>query len=153
MNWRSANGKLKEMSCRNALCLLERQGRVRFAESKKRFSFQTRTIPRDRKGIKAVGLVVHDTMAFTEKGTPLGLLDVQCWARDPRDRGKKERRKQTAIEDKESIKWLKSYRRASEGLLRAGHRKAGVAVNFQHPVSHAGNDEVGTQDVDDGPFV
>ncbi len=63
---------------------------------------------------KAVGLVVHDTMAFTEAGTPLGLLDVQCWARDPRDRGKKERRKQTAIEDKESIKWLKSYRRACE---------------------------------------
>src|SRR5262245_52472992 len=29
-----------------------------------------------------VGLIVHDTMAFTVEGTPLGLLDVQCWARD-----------------------------------------------------------------------
>jgi len=63
---------------------------------------------------KAVGLIVHDTMAFTEEGTPLGLLDVQCWARDPQDKGKKERRKQTPIEDKESIKWLKSYRAACE---------------------------------------
>jgi len=62
----------------------------------------------------AIGLLVHDTMAFTKDGTPLGLLDVQCWARDPQDRGKKERRKQTPIEQKESMKWLKSYRAACE---------------------------------------
>src|SRR6266446_4901899 len=30
----------------------------------------------------AVGLIMHDTMAFTVEGTPLGLIDVQCWARD-----------------------------------------------------------------------
>jgi len=63
---------------------------------------------------KSVGLIVHDTMAFTEQGTPLGLLDVQCWARDFRDIGKKHRRKQLPIEEKESIKWLNSYRAVSE---------------------------------------
>jgi hypothetical protein len=31
----------------------------------------------------AVGLVLHDTLVFTPVGTPLGLLNVQCWARDP----------------------------------------------------------------------
>lgn len=62
----------------------------------------------------AIGLLVHDTMAFTPDGTPLGLLNVQCWARDPNDIGKRHRRKGLAIEDKESIKWLKSYRAVNE---------------------------------------
>ncbi|MCK5134112.1 MAG: IS4 family transposase, partial [Candidatus Sabulitectum sp.] len=56
-----------------------------------------------------IGLLLHDTMAFNNDGTPLGLLDVQCWARDPDDFGKKHRRHQLPIEKKESYKWLKSY--------------------------------------------
>lgn len=51
-----------------------------------------------------IGLVVHDTMAFTPEGTPLGLLNVQCWARDLQDMGKKHRRKELPIEQKESMK-------------------------------------------------
>ena len=39
-----------------------------------------------------IGLLVHDTMAFNQEGTPLGLLDVQCWARDEKDFGKRKRR-------------------------------------------------------------
>jgi len=62
----------------------------------------------------AVGLELHDTMAFTPEGTPLGLLDVQCWARDPNDVGKKHRRHQLPIEEKESKKWLVSYRAVAE---------------------------------------
>jgi hypothetical protein len=61
-----------------------------------------------------VGLHLHDTMAFTPAGTPLGLLDVQCWARNPNDVGKKHRRKQLPIEEKESKKWLVSYRAVAE---------------------------------------
>ena len=61
-----------------------------------------------------IGLVVHDTMAFNTEGTPLGLLDVQCWARDLQDIGKKHRRKQLPIEEKESMKWLNSYRAVCE---------------------------------------
>ena len=56
-----------------------------------------------------IGLLLHDTVAFNEDGTPLGLLDVQCWARDPDDFGKRHRRRQLPIEQKESYKWLKSY--------------------------------------------
>ena len=55
-----------------------------------------------------IGLVVHDTMAFNLEGTPLGLLDVQCWARDPEQFGKKHRRRQLGFEEKESVKWLRS---------------------------------------------
>jgi hypothetical protein len=62
----------------------------------------------------AVGLLLHDTMAFTPDGTPLGLLDVQCWARDPEQVGKRYRRHQLPIEEKESRKWLISYRAVAE---------------------------------------
>lgn len=55
-----------------------------------------------------IGLLVHDTMAFNLEGTPLGLLDVQCWARDPDQLGKKHKRRQLHFEEKESVKWLRS---------------------------------------------
>ena len=70
--------------------------------------------PINTKNDKAVGLLVHDTMAFTVEGTPLGLLDVQCWARDPGEIGKKAQRKEKPIEQKESMKWLHSYRAVRE---------------------------------------
>jgi hypothetical protein len=86
----------------------------------------------------AVGLVVHDTLAFTEEGTPVGLLDVQCWARDPRDQGKSRRRKETPIEQKESLKWLRSYRAIAEvqrlcpgtTLVSVGDREADIYELF-----------------------
>jgi hypothetical protein len=60
-----------------------------------------------------VGLLLHDTLAFTVEGTPLGLVDVQCWARDPHAAGKKALRNQLPIDAKESVKWLRSYRAAA----------------------------------------
>jgi len=61
-----------------------------------------------------IGLMVHDTMAFSVDGTPLGLLDVQCWARNRDEFGKKHQRRQRPIEEKESHKWLESFRRVAE---------------------------------------
>jgi hypothetical protein len=63
---------------------------------------------------KSIGLILHDTMAFTLNGTPLGVLDAQCWARDADDKGKSKQRREVPIEEKESFKWLKSYRRVAE---------------------------------------
>jgi hypothetical protein len=57
----------------------------------------------------AVGLLLHDTMAFTPQGVPLGLLDLQCWARDGKEFGKRARRHELSIDQKESKKWLRSY--------------------------------------------
>jgi hypothetical protein len=70
--------------------------------------------PVNHKDDTLIGLLLHDTLAFTEEGTPLGILDAQCWARDPQERGKKYRRKQLPIEQKESMKWLRSYRKVAE---------------------------------------
>lgn len=89
-----------------------------------------------------VGLVLHDTMAFTTSGTPLGLLDVQCWARDPNDVGKKHRRQQLPIESKESKKWLVSYRTTAEiqricpdtMMVSVGDREADLYELFHEAV-------------------
>jgi len=61
----------------------------------------------------AVGLLLHDTLVFTEEGTPLGILDAQCWARDPKEKGKRYRRKELPIEQKESMKWLRSFQKTA----------------------------------------
>ncbi len=70
--------------------------------------------PVSRVNSQSIGLLLHDTLAFTEDGTPLGILDAQCWARDPDDRGKKYRRDQLPIEQKESMKWLRSFRKVAQ---------------------------------------
>jgi hypothetical protein len=63
---------------------------------------------------KSIGLLLHDTLAFTEHGTPLGVVDAQIWARDPDAKGKRHKRKELPIEQKESMKWLKSFRKVAE---------------------------------------
>jgi hypothetical protein len=86
-----------------------------------------------------IGLFVHDTMAFNGDGTPLGLLDVQCWARDVEDFGKKKRRHKLPIEQKESYKWLKSYHKVAKAQKRCpdttfvsvGDREADIYELFE----------------------
>ena len=87
----------------------------------------------------AVGLVLHCTLAFNAEGTPLGLLDVQCWARDEAEFGKRHRRKDLPIEKKESNKWLKSFRQVAEvqrstpgtRLVSMGDREADIYELFR----------------------
>jgi len=84
------------------------------------------------------GLLIHDTMAFNLDGTPLGLLDVQVWSRDPQDYGKKHRRSKRPIEEKESHKWLKSFKKIAEAqkhcpnttLISVGDREADIYELF-----------------------
>ncbi len=74
-----------------------------------------------------VGLMLHDTLALTPDGLPLGLLDIQVWARDPKDHGKKKDRKSKSIEEKESYKWLKSFH-AVEKLSNQAPKTTWVSV-------------------------
>jgi hypothetical protein len=92
-----------------------------------------------------IGLLVHDTMAFTVEGTPLGLLDVQWWARDPQQYGQKHARKQRPIEAKESYKWLQSFQRVAQAqqhcpetlLVSVGDREADIYELFHLALSKA----------------
>lgn len=65
------------------------------------------------------GLMVHDTLAFTAEGIPLGLLDLQCWART--GIGSRQERHRKPIEDKESFKWVESYQAVSAVQRRCRH--------------------------------
>lgn len=94
--------------------------------------------PIGNKTDKAIGLLLHDTVAFSEQGTPLGVVDAQCWARDPKDRGKRGRRKRIPIEQKESRKWLRSFQKVAEiqkvcpdtKLISMGDRESDVYELF-----------------------
>lgn len=86
-----------------------------------------------------IGLIVHDTMAFNLEGTPLGLIDVQCWARDIEKYGKKHQRHKLPIAEKESNKWLISYKAAAEvqkeasktQIVSVGDREADIYELFE----------------------
>ena len=85
-----------------------------------------------------IGLMLHDTMAFSVEGTPLGLIDVQCWARDEGTFGKHHERKSKPIEKKESNKWLNSLRAAAQAqrqcpntmIVSVGDREADIYELF-----------------------
>jgi len=92
----------------------------------------------------AIGLVLHDTMAFNLEGTPLGLMNVQCWARAFAEAGSEKRRpKELPIEEKESNKWLVGYRAMAAAqkrcpqtmLVSVGDREADVYELFHQALS------------------
>lgn len=60
------------------------------------------------------GLMLHPTMAYSTTGVPLGLVDLQCWKRDPEHTTQFRQ----AVEGKESVKWLKSFAAADEVQAR-----------------------------------
>lgn len=55
------------------------------------------------------GLVLHNALAFTPTGVPLGVMAADCWARDPEQHG---RRRQA--DERESRKWIEGYQTLSE---------------------------------------
>ncbi len=97
-----------------------------------------------------IGLMVHDTVAFNLEGTPLGLLDVQCWARDPEEFGKRELRRTLPIEKKESYKWLKSFKAVAEAqkrnpdtrIVSVGDREADIHEFFELALSNPEHPQV-----------
>lgn len=56
-----------------------------------------------------IGIMVHDTMAFTPAGVALGLIGLQTWTRPQEEFGKKRTCDKRPIDEKESYKWLESF--------------------------------------------
>lgn len=83
--------------------------------------------PTGTAGQQGLGLWLHSTLMFNLQGTPLGLIDAQCWARDPAQMGKRHRRKELPITEKESIKWVKSFA-AAQALQKACPQSVVVSV-------------------------
>jgi hypothetical protein len=71
-------------------------------------------IGNDRETVQ--GLLMHTTLAVTEKGLPLGVLTLHLWTRDKKSRREEYEHKTVAIEDKESAKWIKALEQTLETL-------------------------------------
>jgi len=89
-------------------------------------------------GVSA-GFFVHPLVAIdSETEAVLGLLDAHIWTRD--DAAKTAPRRQRAIEDKESIRWLRGVERAAELLTDAasvvvvGDRENDIYSCFARPL-------------------
>lgn len=63
--------------------------------------------------LETQGLLLHSTIVLRQDGVPLGLLRQQAWARDPAEYGQKHRRKQRALEEKESYRWVQTVEECS----------------------------------------
>ena len=70
---------------------------------------------------QAVGLMLHDSAAFSIEWTPPGILDARCWARDPDEHGKSEERKHLPIEEKTEEHCPPNHR--SRGRLPVGSQR------------------------------
>jgi hypothetical protein len=90
----------------------------------------------DKQGM--IGMLVHDTMAYNAQGTALGLVDVECWTRDPDLKRTALERYELPIEQKESYKWLVSWKAAvrlqeqcpESTVISVGDREADVYELF-----------------------
>jgi hypothetical protein len=87
----------------------------------------------------AQGLKLHDSLALTPEGIPLGLVDIQVWAREPHEDAAETPDPRRPIEDKESFRWLQSFRRTAEfqrlcphtRLVSIADREADIYELFQ----------------------
>jgi hypothetical protein len=94
--------------------------------------------PINTKKDNGTGLVLHSTIGFSVEGTPLGILNVQCWAREAEEADQQRTRRRRSMEEKESIKWLGSYRAVAEAqrlcqktmFVSTGDREADIHELF-----------------------
>lgn len=67
----------------------------------------------------SLGLYLHSTLALNGAGVPLGVVDAQCWGREPEDGdGQAVGRNAKSVDQKESARWVKSLNRAAEMARR-----------------------------------
>lgn len=55
------------------------------------------------------GLYLHPTVAITPERLCLGVIDTLMWARDGNHFGKKSKRREKPLEEKESRRWIDGY--------------------------------------------
>lgn len=86
----------------------------------------------------SLGLHLHSTLALTQTGVPLGVIDAQCWARQrqPSHRG----RNAKSVDEKESVRWVKTIDQAAvmarrmpqTRLVVIGDRESDIYEVFDH---------------------
>ncbi len=64
----------------------------------------------------AKGLNLHTTLVSTEDEVTLGMIQQCCWGRKPEDYGQRAMRSKKPIEEKESYRWIESFKASQEAL-------------------------------------
>jgi len=67
------------------------------------------------------GLMMHNLLAISPEGTPLGVLQERFWARPPKEQGKRRTRNKRSIDEKESRRWLDGVAVAEAALPNHPH--------------------------------
>jgi hypothetical protein len=67
------------------------------------------------------GLMMHNLLAISPDGTPLGVLHERFWSRPPEEMGKRKSRNQRTLEEKESRRWLEGVTSAEAALPQHPH--------------------------------
>ncbi len=61
------------------------------------------------------GLHLHSTLALNGTGVPLGVVDAQCWGREPQEpETQGVGRNGKSVDQKESVRWVKSLNRSAD---------------------------------------
>jgi len=63
--------------------------------------------------VEVQGFLLHSTIVLRRDGVPLGLLRQQAWVRDPGEYGKRHKRKERRLEEKESYRWVETVEEGS----------------------------------------
>lgn len=79
---------------------------------------------------KTQGIHLHSTILLRLDGVPLGLLRQQAWARDPKEYGSRSKRKQRALEEKESFRWVQSVEECSLSFDSLDEERRPVVVHI-----------------------
>ena len=86
-------------------------------------------------GFEIQGLLLHSTLALSERGLPLGLLSQKIWARQPQ-KVKGHEHVKLPMEKKESFKWIEGLREAvrrcpeETGIVMVCDREADIYELF-----------------------
>jgi hypothetical protein len=85
---------------------------------------------RSRKGLgpgadgKSLGFFIHAAVAVdADSETLLGVLDAQIWTRTPAEEDARQRRQMLAVEEKETMRWIKAMKAAHLRLLRSAAKR------------------------------
>ena len=87
----------------------------------------------------AKGIQVHNVLAVSEEGVPLGLLEQKDWVREKVRKGKGYKERKRKIEEKESQRWLDSVERIEAvippeiAVITVADREADIYELFAQP--------------------
>lgn len=85
------------------------------------------------------GMLMHSVLALDSQRVPLGLLDINIWARDREEYGQGKYKRKKCVYEKESQKWLSGLNRAEQAvdanvsLLVIGDRESDIYAFFAAP--------------------